>query len=144
MTALLLDTHAWIWLAAGHARLAKYASRLTRAAASGQLLLSAASIYEAAQIGYESEGSKRKGKRAVVMRPTIAEWVRDAQTSTRVTIVPIDAAMALDAARLHALHGDPFDRLIMTAAVAAKAQLVTADEALIRFATEAKLPLLPL
>lgn len=67
MTALLLDTHVWIWLAGGELRLAKQAPRFNRVAANGQLLLSAVSMYETALIGIETEKGSRRGKQAVTI-----------------------------------------------------------------------------
>lgn len=47
--------------------------------------------------------------------------------ATRVVPVALDAEMAVNAASLHAMHCDPFDRLIVATALRAKARLVTAD-----------------
>lgn len=139
MSALLLDTHAWIWLAVGEARIAKHARRLNRAAAANELLICAVSIYEAARIGIETDAGQRRGKRALVMRPTVAQWVREALRGTRVSVVTVGAESTLDAALLHGLHADPFDRMIVSAALGASARLVTADAQLIEFAVSTKL-----
>lgn len=144
MTALLLDTHAWIWLAAGDPRIAKHERALNRAADEGGLLLSAISVYEAALIGIETDRGLRRGRQAVKMRPTVQQWIRDALRGTRVVPVPLDADAALDGATLHAMHADPFDRLIVAAAVSAKAHLVTADAKVVAFATGAGLRLVEL
>jgi len=142
VTALLLDTHAWVWLAGGDRRLAKHESRLNRAAAGGQLLLSAISVYEAALIGMETDSGSRRGKQAVVMKPTVRRWILDAQEATRVVMLPLDAEHALEASMLQAMHPDPFDRFIVAAALSAKAHLVTADAKIIGFAEQVGLPLL--
>jgi PIN domain nuclease of toxin-antitoxin system len=109
LSALLLDTHAWIWLAAGDARMAKHERTLNRAAEAGELLLSAISIYEAALIGGETDGGRRRGKQTVRMRPTVHQWIRDAIRGTRITPVALAADTALEGAMLHAMHPDPFD-----------------------------------
>jgi PIN domain nuclease of toxin-antitoxin system len=44
---------------------------------------------------------------------------------------PVDGAIAILAARLDALHGDPADRMIVATALQRGATLVTADEALL-------------
>ncbi len=137
MTAIFLDTHAWIWLAAGDARLRRHERMLNRAALAGNLRLSAISLYECALIGLESEGGKRRGKQVVLMRPTVHEWLRDAERLTRVRVVPVEGAHAIDAATLHAMHADPFDRLIVAAALSSQAQLMTADVKIIAFAKSA-------
>jgi PIN domain nuclease of toxin-antitoxin system len=144
LSALLLDTHAWIWLAAGDARMAKHERTLNRAAEAGELLLSAISIYEAALIGVETDGGRRRGKQAVKMRPTVHQWIRDAIRGTRVTPVAHAADTALEGATLHAMHPDPFDRLIVATATSEKARLFTADAKIIAFARNAGVPLIEL
>jgi PIN domain nuclease of toxin-antitoxin system len=143
LTALLLDTHAWIWFAAGDARLAKHSRLLGRVLEEGSLLLSAISVYEAALIGRETQEGRRRGRQALWMRPSVERWLHDALVGTRVVQVPIDAEIAA-AAALSALHADPFDRLVVTSALRVKARLVTADEKIAAFAREAGLPLLEL
>ena len=144
MTSLWLDTHAWIWLAAGDARMAKHVRALNRAAESRTLLLSAISAYETMRIGQDTERGERRGRQAVKMRPSPRQWVRDAITGTRVVVVPIDVEVATDAAELQAMHADPFDRLIVAGAMHAGARLVTADSKIVAFAKNAGLSLLEL
>lgn len=144
MTALLLDTHAWIWLAAGDPRMALHERALCRAADDKELLLAAISIYEAGLIGIETDSGQRRGKQAVRMRPTVQQWIRDTIRATRVVPVALDAETAMDGACLHAMHPDPFDRLIVATAVSAKARLVTADVKIISFAKAAGVKLVEL
>lgn len=144
MTTLFLDTHAWIWLAAGDPRMAKHERVLNRAAEARELLLSAISIYETALIGIETDRGHRRGGQAVKMRPTVNQWIRDAMTGTRVALVAVDADAAMDAAALHAMHADPFDRIIVAAAMSSRARLVTADSKIVTFAKNAGLQFLEL
>lgn len=144
MTALLLDTHAWIWLAVGDPRMAPHERSLNRAAQAGELLLSAISIYETALIGIETDRGHRRGRQAVKMRPNVNQWIRNAVAGTRVVVVPIDADTALDGAGALAMHADPFDRLIVAAAASAGARLMTADSKILAFARSAGLPLIEL
>lgn len=142
MTSLLLDTHAWIWLAAGDSRLEKHKRALARAARSNQLVLSSISVYEAALIGIETERGRRRGKQAVRMLPTIQQWIRDALSGTRVVSVPVEAETASTAALLDSMHADPFDRLIAATALLSGARLVTADVKLIEFAERTRMKIL--
>jgi PIN domain nuclease of toxin-antitoxin system len=144
VNGLLLDTHAWIWLAVGDARMSKHESRLNREAAAGQLFLSAMSVYETATVGIETDLKQRRGKQAVSMRPTVREWVRDAIQATRVVVLPIDEDVALSGALFHAMHGDPFDRIIVATALKDDLRLLTADTRIIEFATRVKARLLAL
>jgi len=134
LTVLLLDTHAWLWLAAGDRRLARRERELNRAARAQELLLSAISIYETALIGVETDAGKRRGRQAVRMRPTVQAWVRDAVAGTCVVVIPVDGDLALDGAMLHAMHPDPFDRIIVASAMKIGARLVSADERIATFA----------
>lgn len=142
MTLLLLDTHAWIWLAAGDSRLRKHKRQLERAARSHELLLSSISVYEAALIGIETERGRRQGRQAVRMLPTIQHWIRDAMAGTRVVPVPIEAETATTAALLESMHADPFDRMITATAILSGAHLVTADAKVGEFAEEVRVKVL--
>jgi PIN domain nuclease of toxin-antitoxin system len=144
VTSYLLDTHAWIWLAAGHQRLARHERTLSRAALSGDLLISAVSTYEAALIGFETEAGRRRGKQAVRMLPTVQQWLRDATDATHVLPISLDTDVAINAAALQAAHPDPFDRIILATAAACGAVLATADSKMIEFAQKAGLKLLEL
>ncbi len=134
MTPLVLDTHAWIWMTAGDLRARRHARLLDRAASERRLLLATISVYEASLIGMESESGRRRGPRAVRMRPTVAQWIRDALRVTRVVPVSLDLETATDAAALHGLHADPFDRMIIATTIHAGGRLVTADAKIIGFA----------
>jgi PIN domain nuclease of toxin-antitoxin system len=124
--------------------MARHARVLNRAAEAGTLLLSSISVYETALIGIETDRGGRRGRQAVKMRPTVNEWIRDALVGTRVVVVALDADVAMNGAALHAMHADPFDRLIVAAATSARARLVTADSKILAFARDAGLPLLEL
>jgi PIN domain nuclease of toxin-antitoxin system len=144
VTASFLDTHAWIWLAAGDPRMVRHERALNRAAEARELFLSAISVYEAALIGIETDQRRRRGRQAVTMRPTVSQWIRDAIEGTRVVIIAPDGTVAMDAAALQGMHADPFDRFIVAGAIALRARLVTADTKIVAFARSAGLRLLEL
>jgi PIN domain nuclease of toxin-antitoxin system len=144
VTALLLDTHAWIWLAAGDERMVAHEKLLNRSAAESALLIATITLYEAALIGLETDRGQRRGRQAVRMRPTVHVWIRDTLRATRVVPVPLDAEMATDAASFHAMHADPFDRMIVAAAIHSLARLATADAKIIEFAKRSGVQVLEL
>ena len=117
---------------------------LNRTAADNELLIATITLYEAAIIGIETDSGKRRGRQAVRMRPTVHVWIRDALRATRVVPVALDAEMATDAACFHAMHGDPFDRMIVAAATHSRARLATADTKIIEFASRAGVQVLEL
>lgn len=124
--------------------MAKHERVLNRAAEARELLLSAISIYETALIGIETDRGARRGRQAVRMSPTVNGWIRDAMSGSRVVLVPLDAEVAMDGAALQTMHADPFDRLIVAAAMRSRARLVTADSRIVSFAKSAGLQLLEL
>ena len=131
---LLLDTHVWVPLALDAKKFdSKAKRRLERAADEGSLLLSTISIWEVAML---SDAGRLR------LPPTAAEWARSAIQAARVTLVPVDFDIALDAGRQSATHGDPADRIIFATAAVRGATLVTADQKLLAHAKKAKLPAL--
>jgi len=142
--ALVLDTHAWLWLVLGDRRLSSALAALERASSMGKLFVPAIAVYEAAMIGVETDEGRRRGRRAVVMRPTVREWIRDALSKASANPLALEADAAVHAAALAPLHDDPFDRLIVATAVAAGGRLVTADSKILGFASVARVPVLKL
>jgi PIN domain nuclease of toxin-antitoxin system len=78
------------------------------------------------------------------MLPTVHVWLRDTLRATQVVPVSLDAEMATDAASFHAMHADPFDLMIVAAAIHARARLATADTKIIEFARRAGVQVLEL
>lgn len=114
---LLLDTHAFLWLIAGDARLPPSAQRLIDSAA--VVLLSAASVWEA-------ELKRAAGRLAV---PPLASAARAAG----IGVLPITAEHAEAAAHLPLHHRDPFDRMLVAQAEVEALVLVSKDDAIRRY-----------
>lgn len=117
---LLLDTHVWLWWQAGDRRLGPAARHAIGAAAEARF--SAASAWEIAI-------KSALGKLALPAGADIeAELERDGFVP-----LPVEIVHALGVRALPALHGDPFDRLLVAQARAEGFTLVTADPALGRY-----------
>ena len=117
---ILIDTHVLIWSRSGDSRLGRRArGELERAAARGDLAVSAISFHEAAML-------REKGR---VTLPDVASW-RDALLREGLAEIPVDGAIAARAGELRGLHGDPIDRLILATAIEGH-RLVTGDERLL-------------
>lgn len=117
---IVLDTHVLVWWMAADERMGKKAARLVeRALAKGEVSVSAISFWEAGMLA-------AKGRLRVP-----AELLRSEALSRGVIEVPVDGTLAIAAAALGALHGDPADRIIVATALEADAKLTTADEALL-------------
>jgi PIN domain nuclease of toxin-antitoxin system len=121
---VLLDTHALIWLDQDLSALGVKARQSADSALhAGGLAVSAISFWEVAM-------QCAKGRLSMAL-PT-AVWRRDLLGQGLVEI-PVDGEIGVMAAQLD-LHGDPVDRIIAATAVLKGATLITADEALLRWA----------
>lgn len=122
MTALLLDTHVLVWMMDTPKRIGKKAhSAIERAGERGELIVSAVSFREIALLIHEKRidfGGTAFDIRRRVMQEGIDE-------------LPVNGEQAIDAAGLTGLPGDPMDRFIVAAARHARAQLMTADIAIL-------------
>jgi PIN domain nuclease of toxin-antitoxin system len=116
---LLLDTHVFLWAVAGSSRLKAPARRLIDEA--DEVHVSAASIWEIAI-------KARLGK--VDADP---EEVAQAIVSSGFHELPVTAAHAAGVSRLEVHHNDPFDRLLISQALAEPLRLLTADAILARY-----------
>ncbi len=119
---MILDTHAWVFYATG-ARLAKRGlQRIEKARRSGRLRIAAVTLWEVALLAQE--------RKIRFMQPP-GEWFRDALARTEVTVVALDADIAIDAARLVHLLRDPADCQIAGTALRAGVPLATRDARLL-------------
>ncbi len=102
--ALLLDTHAWLWLMEeGEMNAASF--QLCRdAARQNLLLLSPISLWE---IGLKASHGKLE------IPAPVREWLRSAVSKSRVNLARFDLDVACESSELPAeFHGDPADRII--------------------------------
>jgi PIN domain nuclease of toxin-antitoxin system len=125
---ILLDTHAAIWLSTNG--LGKQSQRLTdRALAEDNLGVSAFSFWEIAML--IAKGRLRAIDSATERR---AEFL-----SAGMRELPLTGDIAILAAELTGLNGDPADRIIVATAIAHDATLVTADRNLLQWRHRLKL-----
>jgi PIN domain nuclease of toxin-antitoxin system len=104
--------------------------RLDKAADAGALYVAAVTPWEVAMLA-------RAGK-VRVGGPVLA-FVTEALRETRTAVVPLDAAIGVDAVELPAWdHRDPADRMIVATARALGAVLVTRDGAILEYAETVK------
>lgn len=116
---IVLDTHAFFWLAAEPERLSKRAREAIESAGDGQLALSDISLFELAMMA-------RSGK--VLVSGSIDEWIGSALEGTGTRVEPISPSAAALAVRLPSeFPKDPADRLIAGTALSRGAPLVTKD-----------------
>ena len=119
-TAVVLDTHALVWLLQGSERLGPGARALIEAAAKGDgAFVAAISAWEIAML-------VAKGRLALDRE--VGEWLDAALALPGLRLVPLDPQVAVDSTRLPGQpHGDPADRMIVATARRHTATLITDD-----------------
>ena len=113
MSAVLLDTHAWIWSLMKPTRVGDTAKAAILEADS--VLVSPISVYEVTR-------KTRLGK-----WPEIAPHVGDLVAENQTVSAPFTRAVATRAGILDWRHRDPFDRLIAATAIELRYPLVSKD-----------------
>lgn len=123
---VVLDTHVWIWLVGGDRTLSAEArAAIEEAAAAGQVLVPAISVWEVALL--EARG------RIVLAKPC-ARWVSDALAAPGLALAPLTPEVTIESVRLpEPFHDDPADRMIVATARLADAALVTRDARLLDY-----------
>lgn len=127
MSALLLDTHIWLWYAEGNAErlTATGVRKLDQARQAEGLRISPISVWE---IGVQYA----KGR--IQLSAPLRDWVRDALAPAGITLLPLDAESAAESTLLPGEpHGDPADRFLIAAARTKGLVLATRDKAIIDY-----------
>lgn len=119
---ILLDTHAAIWVATESKDLGRQSRAIIEQARSEQrLAVSAISFWEIAFLVIKRR--LQIFSSSSVLRGTLLD--------TGVAEIPLTGDIAILAAELTSLHGDPADRFIAATAISHDATLVTADKRLL-------------
>jgi len=127
MSALLLDTHIWLWYAEGDAERLPVASvkKLDDARRAEGLQVLAISVWE---IGLQHA----KGR--IQLSAPLRDWVNQALSPAGITLVTLDADIAAESTLLPGEpHGDPADRFLIAAARTKGLVLATRDEDIIDY-----------
>lgn len=115
---ILIDTHVLVWIAEDARRLGRSARRaIEREMKRGSVCVSAVSFWE---IGMLVEAGRLRLSREL-------SDVRASALRSGYLEIALDGEIAILAARLVGLHGDPADRMIVATALARRAKLMTAD-----------------
>lgn len=128
MSALLLDTHVWLWYAEGVTGRLRPASvrRLDDARKGDGLVVSSISIWE---IGMHA--ARGRIQLAVPLR----DWVERALSVPGLRLAPLDAAAAAESTLLPGEpQGDPADRFLIATARTQGMALATRDERILEYA----------
>jgi len=128
MSALLLDTHIWLWYAEGVTGRPRPASirKLDEARKGDGLVVSAISFWE---IGMHA--ARGRIQLAVPLR----DWVEKALSVPGIRLAPLDAAVAAESTLLPGEPpGDPADRFLMATARTHGVVLATRDARILEYA----------
>lgn len=138
MQAILLDTHAFIWIVDNqyHHFCQKTQQHLEQVSQQNKLYLSAISLWEIAML---------ISKKRIALAMNAQQWLTQAIEKSGINILAIDIKTATLSTELM-LHGDPADRLIVAAAITHNMLLCTQDEKILQFSANkiSHLHILPL
>lgn len=116
---LLLDTCAFIWIAAGSPRLSVAAREAFRDP-QNEVFLSSVSAWEIAL----KHGA---GKLDLPEHLGVANYVTEARRRHGIASIALEEAATFELRRLPAVHADPFDRILIAQAIAHQMAILTPD-----------------
>lgn len=128
MSALLLDTHIWLWYAEGVTERLRPTSirKLDEARRAEGLIVSAISVWE---IGMHAARGR------IQLAVSLRDWVERALGAPGIRLAPLDAAVAAESTLLPGESpGDPADRFLMATARVHGVGLATRDERIVGYA----------
>lgn len=133
---VLLDTHIWLWLAAGTKPISATARQaIALAASAGNLRIAAISIWEIAMLVSHN--------RIVLGRPT-SEWIDQALLAPGLALEPLSPGIAVESCQLPAnFRSDPADHMIIATARVTGAALMTRDRRILAYATQGHVSAVP-
>lgn len=121
---ILLDTHVLVWLSKNDPSIgAQSRAAYQRAIQTGEVAISVVSYWELGML-------VAKDRLGAAHAPA---YYRQGIRETAVEEIPVTGDIAILAASLNDLHGDPADRFIVATAIAHGATLMTADRALLEW-----------
>jgi PIN domain nuclease of toxin-antitoxin system len=131
---LLLDTHVWIWLNEGGSELGDgVVRRIGRAAAQGLAFVSVMSVWEVGLL---------HAKQRVALGLALPTWVQRA-LAPPITLCALTSEIAVSCHQLAGLHNDPVDRVLVATARIEGLMLVTRDRAILDYAAQGHVRVLP-
>jgi PIN domain nuclease of toxin-antitoxin system len=123
---ILLDTHVWIWIAAGNPILSPNSRKsIDRARDHEHLFISPISAWEI---------SKLVERKKISLEMDLMDWIKQWIELPGITIAELSIPVAVLSNRLPGIiHGDPADRILIASAYEHNAVLVTADEKILEY-----------
>lgn len=125
-SGFLLDTHVWLWLGSGDARLSiKIQKLIDKANSEKQLYVSAISIWEIAML---------HAKERIDLGKSTIIWVNEALQNSGINLLTLTPEVAVLSCELpDHFHGDPADRILIATAKHHNLTLLTKDEKILNY-----------
>lgn len=120
---ILIDTHVLVWFATGQRWLGARSKALIEQDEAP--CVSAMTFWELSML---------TGKGRLAFELPLHRWFETTLSGSNIAEVPVTGQIGLDAGALTGIHGDPCDRLIIATARSLGCTLLTADEAILRYA----------
>jgi PIN domain nuclease of toxin-antitoxin system len=130
VSALLLDTHVWLWYAEGVSERLRPAAvrRLEEARQSEGLIVSAVSVWE---IGMHAARGR------IQLTVPLRDWIDAALGVPGIRLAPLDTAIAVESTLLPGEpRGDPADRFLIATARSLDVTLATRDAQILEYAKQ--------
>jgi PIN domain nuclease of toxin-antitoxin system len=125
---ILLDTNVLIWIIENSSRLGAEARESVGGRGPGEIAVCAISFWEIGML---------LSKKRIALSRTLADFVDSIGADDRFRILPVDAAIAVEAGTLPAgIHGDPGDRMIVATARHLACPLLTSDREILAYADQ--------
>lgn len=118
MKSYLLDTHTALWWAAGSPRLSERAKEIIKSK-DNQIFLSVVSVWEASI-------KSALGKMPLPGKP--GPFFQALAQRSSFTVLPVHLSHAAEVYSLPQIHRDPFDRLLISQAIAEDLILISDDQ----------------
>jgi PIN domain nuclease of toxin-antitoxin system len=124
---LLIDTHVWLWLMEGEAKLSPMQRQtINDAAAEGRLRLSVISIWEVALLA---------SRNRIALSKPIETWIDESLIDPAPVLEPLSPIIALASCHLPGgFRSDPADQIIVATARVTGAMLMTRDRRILDYA----------
>ncbi len=118
MTAYLLDTHVFLWFAAGDVNLSKTAKNIIEDD-KNDIYLSSASVWEL---------SIKIGIGKLKLKKSLGKFIAESIIQYGFIQLPINIPHTLEISKLPDIHKDPFDRVLIAQAIVESVKIITSDK----------------
>lgn len=124
---ILIDTHVLVWVTGRSPKLSSRARTILDTSDAGEVLVSAITPWEIALLD-------KKGRLPLGME--VSRWLDQVLGHPRIRLIPLEPSIAIESVRLPGdFHNDPADRIIIATARHLSVPLLTADEAILAYAS---------